>query len=63
MKGIVQTHVLLHIEKKLNDEFGGLKLLEQFDMFAATSTGSIVSALMLLGITRAIEKFRIILYL
>ena len=49
MKGIVPTHVLLHMEKRLHDEFGGLKLVDQFDMFSATSTGSIVSALMMLG--------------
>ena len=49
MKGIVQTHILLHMEKRLHNEFGGLKLVDQFDMFSATSTGSIVSALMMLG--------------
>lgn len=49
MKGLVPTHTLLYIEKKLRDEFGGLNLVDQFDMFAATSTGSIVSSFMLLG--------------
>ena len=62
MKGVVLIHVLLHIEKKLHDEFPGMKLADQFDMFSGTSTGSIVSVLMLLGISRMLLLMTILLY-
>ena len=49
MKGVIPTHVLLHMAKLLKEEFGGLKLEDQFDLLAATSTGSLISGMILLG--------------
>ena len=52
MKGVIPTHVLLHMAKLLQEEFGGLRLEEQFDLLAATSTGSLISGMILLGAHR-----------
>ena len=49
MKGVIPTHVLLHMAKLLQEKFGGLRLDGQFDLLGATSTGSLVSRMILLG--------------
>ena len=49
MKGVIPTHVLLHMAKLLREEFGGLELEDQFDVLSATSTGMLISDMILLG--------------
>ena len=48
MKGVVPSEMLLHIGKRLKEEFGGLQLVDQFDFMAATSTGTLIVGMLLL---------------